>query len=61
MQDEYVAKSVYDSMVEYYEELILIANSPDFKNSKRDLKDFAERLDSADAIVFLGIDPDAPF
>lgn len=61
MQDEHVPKSVYDSMVAYYEELILIANSPDFKNSSRDLKDFAERLDSADATAILGIDPDAPF
>jgi hypothetical protein len=61
MHDDVVPKSVYDAMVKCYEELVLIANTPEFKRSSRDLKDFAGRLDSADDIEFIGVDPDAPF
>ncbi len=61
MEGENIARGDYDAMVQYYEELVQIANSPEFKMSGRDLKDFAARCDSADSIVFLGTDPDAPF
>jgi hypothetical protein len=36
-------------------------NSEEFKRSGRTLEDFEARCDTADDIIFLGVDPDAPF
>ena len=35
--------------------------SEEFKRSGRTLEDFEARCDTADGIIFLGVDPDAPF
>ena len=43
------------------EEDLNLEDSEEFKRSGRTLKGFKERCDSADAIEFIGVDPDAPF
>ena len=43
------------------EKIVDRKDSEEFKRSGRTLEDFEARCDSADDIIFMGVDPDAPF
>ena len=43
------------------EKFVEVKDSEEYKRSGRDLEDFEARLDTAQDMIFLGVDPDAPF
>jgi hypothetical protein len=43
------------------EKIVDRKDSEDFKRSGRTLEDFEARCDSTDDIIFIGVDPNAPF
>ena len=43
------------------EKFVEVKDSEEFKRSGRDLEDFEGRLDTAQDMIFLGVDPEAPF